>query len=64
MFVTTVVLLGATVAIAAAIVAYPEASFFAKGILVVACVIALASIYHEGLLWERAWIEYKDGNEK
>lgn len=60
MFVTTVVLLGGTVAIAAAIVAYPETSFFAKGVLLVSCVIALASIYHEGRTWVRAWIDYKE----
>lgn len=59
MFLTTVVLLGSTIAIAVAIDAYPAASLYWKGVLIVTCLVALASAGRVGYIWRGAVIDYK-----
>lgn len=59
MFLTTVVLMGSTMLIALSIGAYPSTSNIGKGVLIVACFVALASVYRVGQIWFNATVEYR-----
>lgn len=59
MFLTTIILLGSTVIIAVSIDTYPTVHIYGKGVLIVACLVALASVYRVGDIWLDAAADYK-----